>query len=271
MSAASDYLENKWLEHLFKSTAYAGETTLYVGLFASDPGESGVTGEFVIGAGAYARVAITNDELRFPPCSISGVPTKTNGTLLSFPAATSTWGTATHWAIYSAATGATNMLAHGALATPFSVNAGKTPKIPVGAISLTINNGAGGGLTDYSKRKILDLTFGKTSFPTPAAVYIGIGTALSGETLTQWTDLSYSRQLSAFTVATAGSCSNSDIEEFTGGGASSPTSTTITHYGIWDDSSAGNLLAVGPLGSSRLVLQTDTVSLAIGAAVITLQ
>lgn len=271
MSAASDYLENKWLEHLFKGVSYAGETTLYVGLFSADPGESGVTSEFVIGAGAYARVAITNDELRFPPCSISGVPTKTNGTLLSFPTATATWGTATHWAIYSAATGATNMLAHGVLASPFNVSSGKTPKIPAGAISLTINNGAGGGLTDYSKRKILDLTFGKTAFPSPLIVYIGIGTALSGESLTPWTDPSYSRQPSAFTAATAGSCSNLEIEEFTGGSASSPTATTITHYGIWDDSSAGNMLAVGSLGSSRLVLQTDTVSLAIGAAIITVQ
>jgi len=101
MSASSDYLEKKLLDHLLVNTAYAGETTLYIGLFAADPGDSGVTSEFTIGTGAYARVAVTNDETRFPPCSITGTPTKTNGTLLSFPTATTAWGTATHWAIYA--------------------------------------------------------------------------------------------------------------------------------------------------------------------------
>lgn len=270
MSASSDYLEKKLLDHLLVNTAYAGETTLYVGLFTADPGESGVTSEFTIGTGAYARIAVTNNETNFPPCAITGIPTKTNGTLLSFPTATTAWGTATHWAIYNAAT-AGDMIAHGALASTFAVQIGNTPKIPIGALSITISNAAGGGITDYSKRKLLDLTFGKTAFTPPAAVYIGLGTAIVGEVPTAWTDANYNRQLAAFTAATlgAGTCPNTDAETFVGAGAG--TGGTLTHYGIWDSASAGNLLASGPLNSSVVVAASDTVNLAAGAVVVTLQ
>ena len=270
MSAASDYLEKKLLDHLLVNTAYTGETTLYIGLFSADPGESGVTSEFTIGTGAYARVAVTNDETQFPPCAITGTPTKTNGTLLSFPTATTAWGTATHWAIYNAAT-AGDMIAHGALATSFAIQIGKTPKIPIGALSLTIANGSGGGMTDYTKRKLLDLTFGKTAFTSPTAVYLGLGTDLTGETLTEWTDANYARQSTVFTAATlgVGTCPNTSAKTFAGAGAA--TGGTLTHYGIWDDGSGANLLVVGPLNSSKVVAAADTVDLAASACIVTLK
>lgn len=271
MSAASNYLEKKLLDHLLVNTSYAGEATLYIGLFTADPGESGVTSEFTIGTGSYARIVVTNNETNFPPCSLTGVPTKTNGTLLSFPTATTAWGTATHWAIYNASS-AGDMIAHGALAVPFSVQIGNTPKIPIGALSLTIGNAASGGITDYSKRKLLDLTFGKTAWTSPSAVFIGLGTALVGEIPTAWTDANYTRQQAAFTAAAlgAGTCPNTDAETFAGAGAATG-GVTLTHYGIWDNVSAGNLLASGPLNSSVVVNVADTVDLAAGGVVVTLQ
>ena len=272
MSASSDYLEKKLLDHLLlrNTAAYLGETTLYIGLFSADPGESGVTSEFTLGTGAYARVAVTNDETQFPPCAITGTPTKTNGTVLSFPTATTAWGTATHWAIFNDdGSPAGDMIAHGALATSFAIQIGKTPKIPIGALSLTIAIGSGGGVTDYAKRKLLDLTFGKTAFTSPTAVHLGLGTALSGETLTEWTDANYSRQDTTFAAATlgVGTSVNSSTETFAGAGAA--TGGTLTHFGIWDDGSGGNLLVVGPLNSSKVVAAADTVDLAAGACIVT--
>jgi hypothetical protein len=272
MSASSDYLEKKHLDHLLlrNTAAYTGETNLYIGLCTAAPEEDGSpTNEFTIGTGAYARVAVTNDETRFPQCAITGVPTKTNGTLLSFPTATTAWGTATHWAIWNVASGAGELIASGALATSFAIQIGKTPKIPIGALSLTITNGSGGGLTDYAKRKILDLTFGKTAFASPTAVHIALGTALSGETMTPWGDSNYSRQETTFAAATLGigTSVNSSVEEFTGGGAD--TGGTLTHYGIWDDGSGGNQLYVGPLSSSKVVAPLDTVDLSAGACIVT--
>lgn len=272
MSAASDYLEKKLLDHLLmgNTLAYTGETTLYIGLFTADPGESGVANEFVLGVGGYARIAVDNNETNFPPCSGEVPAIKTNGTLLSFPKATTAWGTATHWAIYNASS-AGDMLAHGTLAASYSIQIGQTPKIPIGALSFMISKGTSGGLTEYSKCKLLDLVFGRSSFPSPATIYLGLGTGLSGETLTEWGDASYARQPTLFTATTlgAGTCPNNGTETFVGTGAT--TGGTITHYGIWDSVAAGNLLAVGPLSSSKVVGAADTVDLASGAVIVTFQ
>ncbi len=269
MSAASQYLQKKLLDHLLVNTAYTPETNLYVGLFTADPGESGVTGEFTIGVGAYARAVIANNVTNFPPCSLTGTPTKTNGTLIAFPTATTIWGVATHWAIYSASS-AGNMIAHGPLAASYTIQIGNTPKIAIGGISLTFPSGANGGVTDYAKRKLLDLTFGASTFTPPASVYLGVGTALTGETLSEWTETTYLRPLAAFTAATlgTGTCPNTDAETFASSIADAGP-FSLTHYGIWDDQTAGNLLVVGAVNSSKTVNTGDSASLAAGSCIAT--
>lgn len=272
MSAASDYLEKKLLDHLLVNTAFTPAGTLYIGLFTADPGESGAASEFAF-TGGYARIPVTNNETNFPPCAVTGTPTKSNGTMLSFPTASAAWGTAAYWAIYDDdGTPAGNMLAHGALATPAAIAIGNTPKIAIGALSFTIGNAAGGGLTDYAKRKLLDLTFGGTAYTPPATIYTGLATALSGETLTEWSDALYARQVTAFTAATlgAGTCPNTAIETYVGAGAAAGP-TIITHYGVWDDLASGNLLACGPLSVSKTIDIGDTADLAAGAAIVTFQ
>ena len=49
----SNYLENKVLLHVFGATAYTAPATLYVGLFTSNPGETG--GGTEVSGGSYAR------------------------------------------------------------------------------------------------------------------------------------------------------------------------------------------------------------------------
>lgn len=257
MSSLSDYLEDKLLDHLLRNTAYSKPATLYFALFTSDPGESGVSGE--VSGGSYARASATNDNVRFPACSASGTPTKTNGTIITFPTATAAWGTITHWAVYDASSGGTNMLAHGALATSRVVASGDTPRLAAGAVSLTMSNAVSGGLTDFAKRKLLDHVFGGPSYTPPATIYTGLGTALSGETLTEWGDSSYTRQATAFDAPSGGACVNTSAEQYSASVADA--AVTLTHFGVWDDSGAGNLLAVGPLGSSRSIVLTDTVDL----------
>jgi len=266
----SDYLEKKLIDLLLVDTAYAPPATIYFGLFTADPGESGVTSEFTIATGAYARAVVTNNTTNFPLCAITGEPTKVSGAIFSFPTATLAWGTATHWAIFDSASGATNMLAHGSLATPRAVAAGDTPKIASGGISITTVNSASGGLTAYAKRKLLDHAFGATTYSRASTVYSGLGTALSGDYFTEWTDSNYSRQSTAFTAATlgAGTCPNTTSKIFNAGVGSA---ATITHYGIWDAVSAGNLLVTGQIDSSRVVAASDDVSLAAGALVVSFQ
>lgn len=266
----SDYLEKKLLDLMFVNTAYAAPATLYVGLFTTDPGESGVTGEFTIGGGAYARAVVTNNTTNFPQCSVIGTPTKSNGTVITWPTASTAWGTATHWAIYDAAT-AGNMLAHGALAASRAVAIGDTPKFSAGALAITASNASSGGLTNYAIRKLLDHVFGATAYTPSATIYLGLASAASGETLTEWSDSSYARPSAAFTAATlgAGTCPNTDAETFSASVVDA--AVTLTHYGVWDDASSGNLLAYGPVNSSRTVQIGDSASLAAGACIITFQ
>lgn len=259
MSALSDHLENELLDHLLRNSAYSVPGTLYFSLHTSDPGESGVTGE--VSGGSYARASVANNNTNFPDCSLSGEPAKSNGTTISFPTASAAWGTITHWAIYDHATNSTNMLAHGSFASTRAIISGDSPRYAAGAFPLSMSNSANGGLTRFAKRKLLDLVFGNQAYSPAATIYSGIGTALTDETLTEWADASYARQATAFDVASSGATQNTAAEQYS---ANVVTPITITHFGLWDDVSAGNLLAVGPLGASRALVATDTVDLQIG-------
>lgn len=267
MSALSDFLENEMLDHILRNSAYSKPATLYFALLTAAPSDSGggteVTGE------SYARAAVTNDNTSFPQCSATGTPTKTNAITISFPTASAAWGTVTHWAIYDASS-VGNLLAHGALTATRTIASGDSPRFAVGAVSFTMSNAVAGGLTDFAKRKLLDHVLGGPAYTPVATIYTGLLTAYTSETVnTEWNDTSYTRQLTAFDAASGGACINTDAEAYSASVASG--AATLTHFGVWDDSGAGNLLAVGPLGTSRSVVNTDAVNLPDGSLSIALQ
>ncbi|MFH1557658.1 MAG: hypothetical protein ABII76_22855 [Pseudomonadota bacterium] len=102
--SASNYLENKLLDHALGTTTYSKPSAVYLGLFTADPGEAG-SGTEVAGLG-YARQYV-----QFTAAS-SGASENTS--LITFPQATGgAWGTITHWALFDASTSG-NMLISGA-------------------------------------------------------------------------------------------------------------------------------------------------------------
>ncbi len=78
---------------------------------------------------------------------------------------------------------------------------------------------------------------------------------------------SYARQAITFNAAhaTAGTIDNSSAEEFT-----NMPGCTVTHIGVWDAASSGNLLFFGAVSASKTVTAGDTISLAAGSLDITL-
>jgi phosphatidylethanolamine-binding protein (PEBP) family uncharacterized protein len=266
MSAFSDFLENELMDHMFRNSVYS-KPALHFALFTAAPSDSG--GGTEVTGGSYARATVTNDNTAFPQCAATGTPTKTNALAITFPTASAAWGTVTHWGIFDASTSG-NLLAHGALASTRTIASGDVPRLAVGAISLTMSNAVSGGLTDFAKRKLLDHVFGGPAYTPIATLYTGLGTALSGETITEWADTAYTRQATAFDAASGGACINADAETYTDGGGADDVAT-LTHFGVWDDSGAGNLLAVGPLGASRSIVATDAVTLPDGSLSISLQ
>ena len=133
MGSFSDYLENKLLDHAFGAVTYTPPATLYAALFTVAPTDSG--GGTEVTGGSYARVAITNNATNLPNSSGGA---KANGTAITFPAATASWGTVVAMALFDAASGG-NLMCHAALATSKVITSGDTASFPTGDLDITLD------------------------------------------------------------------------------------------------------------------------------------
>lgn len=134
-----------------------------------------------------------------------------------------------------------------------------------------------GSFSDYLENKVLDHVFGGGDYTRAATLYIALLTATptdasTGSTITEPSGGSYARvsvtnNATNFPAASGGSKSNGTTITFT---TASASWGTVTHVGILDASSAGNLLAWGALTASKTVDSGDTVSFASTALAITL-
>lgn len=123
MSAFSDYLENGLQEHFKLGTQLPVEDT-YISLYTSDPGDDDSGTE--VSGGSYARVQVNADGSTDPfwEDSDSGIGIQ-NESAVTFPTATASWGTVTHFGVHDAATTG-NLLFHGALSASKVVGDGDT-------------------------------------------------------------------------------------------------------------------------------------------------
>lgn len=133
MSSFSNFLELELLDHVFGNAAYTAPGTLYFGLFTVAPSDSG--GGTEVTGGSYARVAVTNNATNFPAASGGA---KSNGTAITFPAATAAWGTVVAMGVFDASSGG-NLLAWATLATAKTIASGDTPAFPAGDFDVTLD------------------------------------------------------------------------------------------------------------------------------------
>jgi 2-keto-4-pentenoate hydratase len=129
MSAASDYLENKVLDHVLKNTAYSQPANLYIGLWTADNGLEAGTLTAEVSGGSYARMLVT-----FGAASGGSA---SNSATVTFPAATANWGTITHVAVMDALTSG-NVLFHGAVTTSKTIENGDTFQISSGNLTISL-------------------------------------------------------------------------------------------------------------------------------------
>lgn len=135
MTAASNYLENKVLDHVLTTTTYTAPGARYLGLFknvstnAMANLESGVLTDEVSG-GSYARTLITFG------AAVNG--SASNNAQITFPVATVDWGTVTHLAILDAST-AGNVLFYGPAITSKLIQTGDTFIVFVGNLIVTLS------------------------------------------------------------------------------------------------------------------------------------
>ena len=124
-------------------------------------------------------------------------------------------------------------------------------------------------MSNYLETKILDYVLRDTADWAPATVYLALHTADPAEdgSGAEVSGGSYARQACAFDPAhaTGGNTANTSAESFAGMPA-----CTVTHIGIWDHASAGNLLFYTDVTASKTVGSGDTISVAAGAVTVTL-
>ena len=128
MAEFSNYLENAVIDAVLRATSYTSPTTVYVGLFTTDPTDAGSGTE--VSGGSYARTAVT-----FSAPS-NGVTS--NSADVEFPQATASWGSVTHIGIYDAASSG-NLLFHTVLDTTKTIDSGDIFKIASGNLTVTLD------------------------------------------------------------------------------------------------------------------------------------
>lgn len=131
-NAASDYLENKVLDHVLRySTApYTAPSTVYVGLFTASTGLETNSPSAEVSGNGYARKSITFG------AAASG--SSASNATVTFDAATGTWGTITHVAIMDASTSG-NVLFWGAVTTSKTIESGDTFQISSGNLTISLS------------------------------------------------------------------------------------------------------------------------------------
>lgn len=134
MSAASDYLEAKLLDHVLRNTAFSQPSNLYLALFTADTGleSNSPSAEVSTSGTAYIRKAIA-----FDAASGTNPTSAANTSTVTFDTATANYGTVTHVAVMDAET-AGNVLFHGAVTTSKTIETGDTFQVSAGNLTISL-------------------------------------------------------------------------------------------------------------------------------------
>lgn len=134
-----DTFENDVLKLIFNATPIANIadnaatsplTQLFVSLHTADPGETGTEATNEIAYTSYARVGVNRNAGGWTVTGNSVSPTAN----ISFPAGTGGAGTASHFAIGVAASGATKVLYKGAISPTIVCGSGVTPVLTTATV-----------------------------------------------------------------------------------------------------------------------------------------
>lgn len=118
-------------------------------------------------------------------------------------------------------------------------------------------------MSDYLENEILDHILGTGAYTMPTTVYVGLSTGSFGDdnSGTELTGNGYSRQSISFGAAASGTASNDAAVEFS---AATGSWGTVSHFGLFDAASSGNLLIHGALTASKVIDTGDILKIAVG-------
>jgi len=124
-------------------------------------------------------------------------------------------------------------------------------------------------MSNYLENALINATLRNTSYTSPTTVYLALYTSdpTDADTGTECSGTSYARQAITFGAPSNGVSTNSAAIEFPQAGGSWGT---ITHIGIRDALTTGNLLYHTPLDASKTIATGDVFRVAIGSLSVTL-
>lgn len=258
--ALYNYLASSMLAYLFglASPFNGGGVPIYspamMYLALYDPQGFELTGQ-----PGYAR-----EELLSGVWTASTNGTITNGTTITFAAATADWTKEIRsWGLLDSVTG--YGLAGDFLDGTYPVKKADMPMFDVGALSITLDGTSiSGGFSNYTETKLMDYFFGKASFTPPSDIWVGLLSAFPGDECTnvncnevQWAGTSYLRVLTFTATWELGSMMdlwNKAVIQFP---LADGAWGMVNHYAlfdVWSPNVAGNVLLFGPITPERNVL-----------------
>ena len=124
-------------------------------------------------------------------------------------------------------------------------------------------------MSNYLENALINVTLRATAFTAPTTVYVALYTTdpTDADTGTECSGTSYARQSVTFGAPSNGASTNSAAVEFPQAGSSWGT---ITHIGLRDASTAGNLLYHTPLDASKTIATGDVFRIATSSLSVTL-
>lgn len=118
-------------------------------------------------------------------------------------------------------------------------------------------------MSDYLENEILDHILSVGAYTMPTNVYVGLATASFNDDNSgaELTGNNYSRKQATFSAASSGTTSNSGAVQFdpaTGSWGS------VSHFGVFDASSSGNLLIHGAFSVAKTIASGDILKIDAG-------
>lgn len=118
-------------------------------------------------------------------------------------------------------------------------------------------------MSDYLENEILDHILGTGAYTSPTTVYIGLATVSFADdnSGTELSGSGYARQSAAFDAAVSGTADNTAAIEFP---AATGSWGTVSHFGVFDAASAGNLLIHGAFTTAKAIASGDILKISAG-------
>lgn len=111
--------------------------------------------------------------------------------------------------------------------------------------------------SNYLETKVLDHVFGGTAYTAPSTLYLALHTASPAEdgsgTEVSTSGTAYARATVTFTTS-GNTTSNTAAVEYS---TATANFGTVSHVGVWDASTGGNLLCYAALTSSKTIETGD--------------